>query len=152
LNTLYTRGLLKRYTNKATDEYVYYYSDKVPREHEVFSMTLYALLISMGLEIIEYERDWDLLDGKYRCDFFTVFRFGSEYKAILGEVDLHNHNPTNIKKYEELYKSGIMQQEYGGFPLVVIISPIKRDLHSDNFTILNMDLNLSYFVEKVLSL
>lgn len=158
LKTLHDRQHLKYHTNDITNEYIYY-TDRTPNSfltHDTFSMNVYINLLYYGANILYFNRNevWkdDILDNEIRSDGFIIYQFGDKTKAIIIECDIYHDTKDTVKKYEKLFKTNLLQEQYGDFPLLIVMNKIKKNHCSDNFTIINMDLNCNDFVGKVLSL
>lgn len=66
------------------------------------------------------------------------------------EVDVTH--TTDMKKYEDIYANGYFQEEYGTFPIVIVIGDILTEYDNDDFETVFLDYNLNGFADKVLSL
>jgi hypothetical protein len=158
LQRLHDMGFVKYFRNDVTDEYIYYLNDdkkksdekNKPNIHDTLVNNFYANIVFYQCEVLHYQEKQRWLDDKIISDSFIIYRHGDKTKAAIIECDL-NH-PTQIEKYEKLYESNILQQEYGDFPYVVIMSPVDRKVSSENFVVVNIELDCSGFASKVLSL
>jgi len=150
LKKMYDKKQLKFYKNDITNEYIYYI-DGNPKgllTHDILCMTLYANFIYYNINILYYNNHELLLNGEIKPDGFIIYQFNNKTKAAFIECDIF-HETDN--KYEKLFETGIMQDKFGDFPNVIILNKTSQNKYSDNFTIINMDLKCSNFVEKVFS-
>jgi hypothetical protein len=135
--------VLQRYTSPYTKEHIYYF-DKKPTVHNNVVMNVYANFVNAGYKITEFEPpEFAWMDGKYKSDAFIKAETEEEVRIVLVEVDLNT--VTNIKKYEELYATGELQRKYGDFPMLLILTDVKRQYKSDNFEIVTLDIRCSDF-------
>lgn len=136
------RGPLKKYTNSYSGELIYYL-DKKPSYHSNAILNIYANFIAAGYKITHFKHEQHWLDGKYKSDAFIKVENDHEIRLVIVELD-HTH-PTEINKYEAIYETNELQQTYGDFPMVVILSDIGRSYKSENFTVINMDVRCTDF-------
>lgn len=148
LRKLWEMGALKRYTNPYSEEIIYYLDEK-PSFHDNAVLNVYAALIAAGYTIPYFKHEQVWLNTKCRSDAFIMAENDNEIRYIMVEVD--KSSLTNIKKYEELYQSGILQEKYGDFPMLLILSDIDRHYDSSNFTVVNIDIKCTNFIQKVLA-
>jgi hypothetical protein len=146
LRTLWNRNLIRKYKNYYTGELIYYF-DKKPSFHNNAVLNVYANFIDAGYEITEFKREREWFGGKYRSDAFIKAENDKEARIVIVEVDFKS--VTNMNKYEELYASGELQEQYGVFPMIIILSDVERAYTSDNFTVVSIDIRCSDF-QKVL--
>jgi hypothetical protein len=152
LNILHERKLIKRVTNDATDEYIYYEREKVPNTHDCLVNNLYAMFSFYKFEILDYEEKPRFMNDKVIPDALLIYKskITGRPKAAFCELDLGH--PTKIEKYKLLYASNEIQDEYGDFPYVVVVSKVDRKLSSENFEVISLDLKCSDFVTKIIPL
>lgn len=134
--------IIKKYKNTATGEIIYYL-DKKPTYHNNAVLNAYSNFIAAGYNIAHFKHEQQWMEGKYRSDGFLIAENYNEIRMVIIEVDYSS--PTNIQKYEELYEVGELQQKYGDFPMVLILSDIERTYQSKNFTIVNLDIRCTEF-------
>jgi hypothetical protein len=153
LHILHERNIVRRYTSNITNEYIYYDYDvkKPPREHEVFSMQVFALLKHYGANITYFKRDQHFMNDKIRPDFFTIFEFNGSKQSIIGEVNLGHE--AEIQRLEDFAKTGEMQEKLqGDFPIVLVMSNKDKKFHSDEFPIINLNIHCDGFWESFLKI
>lgn len=139
-------SLLKVYTNKITDEYIYY-TDKKMSYHDNCSLNALAQLIYNGAEIVHFERPAYFMNKLMAADALIGYKYQGETYGLFVEVDISHKS--DIKRYVELYDSGEVQATMGGFPLVLILtdSPKKYNL---KFKVISTDIKSKDFRDKVL--
>lgn len=149
LKKIYDMGLLKYYTNKMTDERVYYIDRKLS-PHDIYVYNFYAELIYYDAVIHEFIHEPRWMGNKYRSDGFFKFSFNGIMRIACVEVDL-THN-TNFDKYIEIYESNEIQEKYGGFPMIVVINDEAIEYSNDYFDVVALDYKLNKFNEKILAI
>lgn len=142
LKKLWDKKLIRRYTSNYSDEYIYYL-DKKPSYHDNAVLNVYANFVAAGYSIEYFKNEQQWLDGEIRNDAFIIADNPEEKRIVFVEVDLNS--TTDIDKYERLYETGILQKIYGVFPMLVILSDIERAYDSDNFEIVQLDMDCSQF-------
>lgn len=140
---------LHYFTNKLTGERVYCETKKLT-PHAVYVLDVLASFIQSGATILEFKKEPQWLEGKYRSDAFFKFEYKDVVRIACLEVDVTH--TTDMGKYEEIYDNGYFQEEYGTFPVVIVIGDILTEYENDNFEAVFLDYNLNGFADKVLSL
>ena len=99
---------------------------KNPSHSDILLMDFHSKLISEGCEIIFFEKEYNMQDGKIRSDGFCAFKCCNYIMYLFIEVQLRHAYP-DIKKYENLYESGEFQNKFDTdvFPTVVVISDVQ---------------------------
>lgn len=142
LRKLWERGVLKRYTNDYSDELIYYF-EKKPSFHKNAILNVYANFVSAGYNITHFKSEQPWMNGKYISDGFLIAENDKEIRIAIIEVD--HSNITNMKKYEDLFESGELQDQYKIFPMVIILTDVEREYRSGNFTVIRLDIKCSGF-------
>jgi hypothetical protein len=124
-----------------------YFKSKEPSTHRIALLNLYAEYIYCKVPISHFQGE-RYFANKRHSDGFIAWDNGTQAAFI--EVDLFHE--TNVKKYEDLFEVEEYQQKYGMFPHLIILSITPRHVDSKNFTVINMDLKCTDFVQKVLAL
>lgn len=122
---------------------------KTVRKSDVLAMDFYAKLINEGAQILLFEREYTgFLDGKIRPDIFTAIKIENWLIYMFVEIQTR-HAKADVDKYERLYVTKQFQDKFQTptFPTVVVIEDVihKDPYHSENFKIVQMDLNMSGF-------
>lgn len=146
LKSLYDNKILKRYSNKYNNEYIYYKNSR-PTEHKKLITELYSWLNYYTDEIIYFAKEQTF--NKRRCDLNIVFKINNEICGLWCEVDV-NH-PTTQKKLDEIYNDGFVQQWYKDkfgvdyFPafLVVTATGDKKWAKDRDYMVFNCDYTFS---------
>lgn len=124
----------------------YYYTDKPISEHDLLCIEYLKVLKDNGADILKFKTQPQYLNGKIRPDAFAVFKKDKYIYFTLLEVDL-NHFTSNSKfqTYEQLCKSGELQQKCSGqFPSIVVARPSSNiRYNSTNFNTVFTDLSYS---------
>lgn len=149
LKKMYEMGLVKYITNTVTNERVYCTHTKLS-PHSLYLLDVYSIFVANNCKILEFKKERKWLNGKRKSDGFFKIEYNSKKRIYCVEIDINN--ATHIEKYEEIYESGEIQNEYGGFPMVIIVGKILDEEKSDNFDVVYLDYKLTGFVEKVLAL
>jgi hypothetical protein len=142
MNQLEEMGFLKSINNNLLNSKVYF-QNKLIRDHNLFIYEFLKVIKMNGGEIIKFETQPQYMDKKIRPDAFIIFSFQGNVYFILLEVDLtHYTSNTKMQKYEELYKTGELQEQCcGTFPIVVIARPTNGiRYNSANFNVIYLDL------------
>lgn len=142
MKKLWEMGAVKKYKSDYSEELVYYLNKK-PSYHDNAVLNVYAAFTDAGYAITDFKHEFQIIDGKYRADGFIQAENDKEIRMVLIEVD--RYSPTNIKKYEEVYESGELQERYGVFPMLIILSDVQRAYKSDNFAIVTLDIKCGEF-------
>lgn len=155
LKILKTMVKLNSYKNSVTNELIYG-RGKVISPHRVFVLDYYANLINIGCEIIEFAIEPKFMDGKYYGDGYFVYKFLDNIYLNVLEVDLTHL--CNLKKYEEIYSCGEIQERYKDwgdniFPQIVVMrgNMEGRKYNTDNFKVIYLDYKMIDFVNSVLA-
>jgi hypothetical protein len=149
LRKLYDMGLLKYYTNPLSNERMYCVDKKIS-PHTTFLLDVYASFVESGANILEFYKEPQWLDGKYRSDGFFLVEYNGKKRICCVEVDVTH--TTDLNKYQEIYDSNIFQDKFGIFPLIIIVGEEIYPNNIDSFDIVFLDYKLNKFVEKVLAL
>lgn len=135
-------GLVKSINNNLLNSKVYF-QDKLIRDHNLFVYEFLKVIKINGGEIIKFKTQPQYMDKKIRPDGFIIFSFQDNVYFILLEVDLtHYTSNTKMQRYEELYKTGELQEQCcGTFPIIVIARPSNGiRYNSANFNVIYLDL------------
>lgn len=120
-----------------------YFNAKLLKDHDLLTIEFIAAIKKIGANIIEFKTQPTYLDKKIRPDAKIVFEYNDNVYFILLEVDLHHYTSNSkMKRYEELYKTGELQEECcGTFPIIVISRPTKGiRYNSNNFNTIYTDI------------
>lgn len=123
--------------------------NKAVRKSDVIALDFYAKLINEGAEVLLFELQYTgFMDGKIRPDIFSAIKIENWLIYFFVEIQTR-HEKANIEKYERLYVTKQFQDKFQTttFPTVVVIEDVihKDPYNSDNFKIVQMDLNMSGF-------
>lgn len=116
LSSLVDKGYLKTTRDFVSDKKVYYCKKSIS-SHKLILLRLYAKIIALGGEVLEFKREYKALNSI--SDGLIIYRYKGIAKIILVEVDINNKTKEN--KYIELYESNYYQNIFGTFPRVIII-------------------------------
>lgn len=142
---------LKEGTNIYTKEKIYFYNKK-PSPHNVYILDFYSHLIQYNVKVLEYKREPQWMGGKYRSDaFFKIRDINGKIRILCLEVDFTSN--TRMEKYVDIFNSNEIQNIYGGFPMIVIMSDKgESDGVNVELDIRHIDYKLVDFNEKILSI
>lgn len=144
-------------TNTIINRKLVYYIDKPLSAHGLYVLKFYAELINQGCTNVQFKREKQWMNGSLRSDAFIEFVFKDELRLICLEVDFTHK--CNLKKYEKLFESREIQEQYSEytdgidiFPQVVIVTNVlpTNPYQSENFDVVFLDYNLNDFTKKVL--
>jgi len=108
----YADGLLNRYLNSGTKEFVYCYKEhKELSMHDIYILNFYSELISYKVNINKFEKEKQWCGGKYRSDGFFEFEYNGALYLICLEIDL-THKTSLKNKYVKLYESKEIKESY----------------------------------------
>jgi hypothetical protein len=142
LKQLEQNELLKNCPNSWLNSKVYY-NNKLLSDHNLFIFEFLKVIKQHGGEIIKFKLQPQYLDKKIRPDAFIIFSYEGNVYFVLLEVDF-THYTSNIKmrRYEELYKTGELQEQCcNTFPIIVIARPTQGiRYNSHNFNVVYLDL------------
>lgn len=145
LKQLEDMNFIKSYPNTLLKSKVYF-NEKMLSEHNLFIIEFLKTIKKLDGEILEFKTQPSYMDKKIRPDAFVIFRYKNDVYFILLEVDL-NHYTSNSKmqRYEELYKTGELQNMcFGTFPFIIISRPTKGiRYNSKHFNVIYTDLYYS---------
>ncbi|NFG60041.1 hypothetical protein FC778_15325 [Clostridium botulinum] len=116
LTSLVKGGYLKTSKDFVTDNKIYY-NKKPISSHKLMLLKLYAKIIALGGEVIEFKKEYK--SKKSISDGLIIYKYNGSIKIILIEIDINNKTKEN--KYIELYKSSYYQNIFGTFPRIIII-------------------------------
>jgi hypothetical protein len=152
----YNDGLLSRYLNGTTKEYVYCYKEhKELSMHDISILDFYSELVSYGVKINVFQKERQWSDGKFRSDAFLEFEYNENLYLLCLEIDL-THKTSIKNKYVKLYESNEIQNLYskygdGIFPKILIASFNEGTVYEEYpFDVTYMNLNFDGFIEKIL--
>lgn len=120
-----------------------YFNIKLLKDHDLLTIEFISSIKKLGANIIEFKTQPTYLDKKIRPDAKIVFEYNDNVYFVLLEVDLHHYTSNSkMQRYEELYKSGELQEEcYGTFPIIVISRPTTGiRYNSNNFNTVYTDI------------
>lgn len=136
-------GLLKSIPNTLFKTKVYF-QEKLLKDHELLVYEFLKAIKINGGDIINIENKPQYHGNKIIPDAFITFSYNKMVFFILLEVDLTHNTPLcKMQRYEELYKTGELQNQcYGTFPIIVITKPSQPRLryNSSNFNVIYLDL------------
>lgn len=145
--------LLKSYITRYSKEKVYYQEKKIS-EHDLNVYNFLKVIKKNGADIIKVQNQPQYMEGAIRPDAFIIFSYNGNVYFILLEVDItHYTSNSKMQKYEELYKTGELQEQcYGTFPIVVIARPTLNGIryNSSNFNVVYLDLYYSNIINLLL--
>lgn len=116
LSKLVANGYLRTSKDFVSDKYIYY-DKKAISSHKLILLRLYAKVVALGGEILEFKREYKAINC--RSDGLMIYRYAGAIKIILIEVDINNK--TKEDKYIKLYQSKYYQNLFNTFPRVFII-------------------------------
>ncbi|KEI00112.1 hypothetical protein [Clostridium botulinum] len=165
LKKLYDHKYIKRYKDVNTGKLVYTKGKKIST-HQLYLMNVYAEIIRLGGEIIEFikEPSFDTDKGERRGDGLIEFTIDEgqnlkSWHSLLIEVD--KDHETDIRKMHYIFNSHILQKKYEKyqideqeiFPQVLIIKPYIPDkpYYTNDFKITYLDYTLNRFACSVLA-
>lgn len=122
---------------------------KKAKPSDMLLLDFYCKMIFEGAEILFFEKEYTgLSDGKIRPDAFTLVKFENWVLYLFIEIQTR-HAKADIEKYEVLYSSQEFQNKFETniFPTVVVIEDVKHKspYHSDNFKVVQLDLDMKGF-------
>jgi hypothetical protein len=141
---------MKYVTNKLTGERVYCESKKLT-PHSVYLLDFYATLIGSNCKILEFAKEHQWMNGKYRSDALFIVEYNETKRMICVEIDVTH--TTDISKYDDIFQSGDVKLKYDtdAFPLIVIVGDTINEYYSDLYDVTYLDYKLNGFIEKVLA-
>lgn len=129
---------IKHSSNTVTMERVYY-TDTKPTPHTLYLLNFYTELVSKGCKVIDFKREPHYMN--IVPDAFIHFEYSGKEKIAFIEIDLTHKS--DLKRYEELFMYGQLQDDYGTFPIVISISDTDTERYrSKNFKIIYMDFDM----------
>lgn len=143
---LQSDGFLNSYINPVNGEKIYYREKgKKRRHHDLLIFDFCAEVVKKGGEILYMKLEPRLLNDTIRPDSYIEFSLGNKVFMILLEVDYkHYTSMEKMQRYEKLFLSNEMQDQYGMFPKVIIANPISSlRYNSSNFDVIYTDLEFS---------
>lgn len=132
-----------------TNENQYYIDNKL-RYHDSLVIQYCAELINIGASNVKFERNkkWDTVN--IISDGFIYFEINNKSYIHLIEVCLTNKD-IKLDKYEQLYISNYIQNQYGIEPKLIVVSVIEDlNQHSNIIPISCFDFNFNNIVNKIL--
>lgn len=151
MKTLLDMGALKYFKNPYTKEIIYYLEGQKPTVHNNTIINVYANLVYYNYRILSFKREQSFLESKIRVDALTIYQNDSGTKIAIIESSLTNPPEISLRKLETVYDNGYFQEKYGDFPLVFLLHASNKQYDSENFTVINLDLKCSDFVQKIIS-
>lgn len=152
LKQLEDMKLLKSSQNMLLKSRVYF-QEKLISDHNLFVYEFLKLIKLNGGEIIKFKKQPTFMNKKIRPDAFIIFSYQGNVYFILLEVDLtHYTSNSKMKRYEEVYKTGEIQEQCcGTFPIIVIARPTEGiRYNSSNFNVIYLDLYYSNIINLLL--
>jgi hypothetical protein len=145
LGRLVENGYLKVGRTDSTEN-IYYYDKKISY-HDLLVNSFYAEIIKAGAKIINFEHSKEWLKNKAPIsDGFFIVEYGEYYFYFILEVALTKKD-VNMRAYEDLYRSGLLQKQYNCFPILDVMDEVQHKnklyYHSDIFKVIQVDLNLN---------
>ncbi|MDV3428306.1 MAG: hypothetical protein LIR50_15015 [Bacillota bacterium] len=147
LSTLKKKKILKSTICTPSREFAYYI-DKKPNYHKKLLIDLYAELVSLGIEVIDFRFNKFNFPIRVFPDGFLLYKFNGHKYAMFIEIDF-THEPSN-ERYIELYKTSYVQDTIGGFPLIVRVNNKNRKDICDIIEVIYIDFDLSNLTKKLL--
>ena len=127
---------------------------KTPSPSDILLMDFYCKLITEGCEVLMFEKEYRILDGKIRSDGFCIFKFCNYMMYSFVEVQLRHAFP-DVAKYEMLYKSNEFQKQFETdvFPTLIVISDVDyREVPKSNlFNVVQFDHQFNQFAKLFIS-
>lgn len=158
LKMLYDEGLLTRYEHPETKEYIYQITGKKMEidDHRRYAMELYSRIYELAEEVIYFKIEETWQSCKRRSDAHIIFRIKDDTIGMLVEYD--KFHKTSIKKLEDIYNSGEVQEWYSEhysvedyFPTYCVITLLgNTNYKSDNWDCVALDYSFSN-LESILS-
>lgn len=149
LNLLVKNEYLKCSRNYATNQNIYYLDAayKKPSLHAVLLMNYYSELVNSGANVIHFEKEKDIYDGKVRADGFGIFEFnGYKYYQV---VEVHvSHNKLNLEKYkDEEVRNDLLKICNGVLPNLIVIDDVIRNstVEIKDIELVHLDFTLEGF-------
>lgn len=151
LSKLKEAGFIKVLRDVATNKNIYIYKDnedkvKIPSLHRIILLDVFSEMKYSGfnIELFEIEKPW--IEGKIKSDGFAIFTINDRRYHFFIEIQLSN-NPHNLKKYDELFETGIVQKFLGKefYPRVLLISDRNYCVKLEHTQVLNLNLKLDSF-------
>lgn len=134
LKILADEGVIKYNNTWASNERIYYTGKKVISAHQCKLLDVYADMIAAGCEILKFDTEPVYMEGQIRPDGFIDLRYQGRRIIIIIEIDFTHQ--TDIGKYELLYHTGEIQEDYkGAFPRILIITNAHKNYKSKDFRI-----------------
>lgn len=153
LSKLENLRVIKRtkFKSRYTGEYIYYLKKPVS-DHNNYPIYVMSNIIKYGGEVTLFElsKEYNIKPKKIKPDAFIIYKYNNKKKGAFIEINFSHI--ASIKRYERLFENGIIEKEYGGFPNIITIGLYKDTQDSNNFTVLNFDIKMEDFKEKLLSL
>jgi hypothetical protein len=147
---------IKVHRDSATNRNIYMYNEdkvKPPSYHRMLVLDVLAEMRYQGwnVEVFEIEKYWH--DGKYRSDAFTIFTVNDRRYHMFIEIQTSN-NHHHLEKYNDLYKTGAVQQYYGKdfFPKRILLVTDRQysNIQLDHCQVIQLDTKLNNFATVLL--
>ena len=139
---------LKSFKLKETDEKIYILSNgKKVSYHDILCLNFIKELKIKNCDILQVKKTPRFMNNKIIPDMFCVFAYEGQVYFTLIEMDLnHFTGISKMQRYEELYKSRELQDNYchGTFPIIIIARKTNGlRYNSKNFNCIYSDLDFS---------
>ena len=127
-----------------------YYIDNKLRYHDSMVIQYCAELINIGAKNVKLERNKKWEKQNMISDGFIYFELKNKGYINLIEVCLTNKD-IKLSKYEELFLSNTIQDEYGIDPKLIVISVVEEiDEVSEVIPMSIFDFNFNNIIDKVM--
>lgn len=143
LKILADNKILKYSTVWSCKERIYYKATNTMTAHKKILIDFYAEMISHGAEVLEFKKEVKYMEGTLRSDGFMYIKYKNRKFIMFIEVDF-THS-TDISKYELLCHTNELQDEWGVFPKLIIITEHEKKYRSNEFLIQTLNHNLENF-------
>lgn len=148
-------GKLKSYQLKETGEKIYYMNKKISY-HNLIALDFLSNLKIKGAGIIDFKLQPHYMNNKIIPDMFCVFSLNDKVYFTLLEVDLYHNTPlSKMQLYEQLYKTGELQNEcFNNFPILIVCKSNKDGLRysSNNFNTIYVDKHYNSLYDLLITL
>lgn len=148
LNQLFEWGQCKHSTptNLITQERVYYI-EKPISAHKFYLNNYYANLVFYGAEILDFPPTEMKFTGA-TPDGFVKYRYNG--KTYISFLEVVIFKKLDYEKYEKLKDLGEVQEKYGAFPNIVVISENPNVYKSNKLSVKYIGCNMIDFHKLIL--